>query len=109
MKKTDEFDIRFLIIGTGPAGNAAAIRLAQLGAKSITIIERGPIGGICVNRGCIPTHSMLHFLKLREYFSEIKQRHRLFNKLPEIDFHALASTRKKLIENPSAIRHQRKL
>ncbi len=99
MKKTDEFDIKFLIIGTGPAGNAAAIRLAQLGAKRITIIERGPIGGICVNRGCIPTHSMLHFLKLREYLSEINQRHRLFNKLPEIDFHALASTREKLIEN----------
>lgn len=54
---TKEFDIVF--IGSGPAGFAGAIRAAQLGAK-VAVIEMGFLGGVCLNRGCIPTKSMLH-------------------------------------------------
>lgn len=54
---TKEFDIVF--IGSGPAGFAGAIRAAQLGAK-VAIIEIGFIGGVCLNRGCIPSKSLLH-------------------------------------------------
>jgi dihydrolipoamide dehydrogenase len=50
---------RILIIGGGPGGYVAAIRAAQLGAKPI-LIERDRIGGTCLNRGCIPTKSLLH-------------------------------------------------
>ena len=42
------------IIGGGPAGYVAAIRAAQLGAK-VVLVEKGQIGGTCLNRGCIPT------------------------------------------------------
>ncbi|HPX79747.1 MAG TPA: FAD-dependent oxidoreductase, partial [Bacteroidales bacterium] len=42
------------IIGSGPAGYVAAIRAMQLGFKTV-IIERGPLGGVCLNWGCIPT------------------------------------------------------
>lgn len=42
------------IIGAGPGGYTAAIRAAQLGKRAI-IIERGGLGGVCLNRGCIPT------------------------------------------------------
>lgn len=43
-----------LVIGGGPGGYAAAIRLAQLG-KKVGLVEAGDLGGTCVNRGCIPT------------------------------------------------------
>ncbi|HKM31458.1 MAG: dihydrolipoyl dehydrogenase [Bacteroidales bacterium] len=46
------------IIGSGPAGYVAAIRASQLGFKTV-IIERGPLGGVCLNWGCIPTKALL--------------------------------------------------
>lgn len=42
------------VIGGGPAGYVAAIRAAQLKAN-VCLIEKGDIGGTCLNRGCIPT------------------------------------------------------
>ena len=48
-----------LVLGGGPGGYVAAIRAAQLGAK-VTLIEKGELGGTCLNRGCIPTKSLLH-------------------------------------------------
>ncbi len=50
---------RVIIIGGGPGGYVAAIRAAQLGAR-VTLIEKDRIGGTCLNRGCIPTKSLLH-------------------------------------------------
>jgi len=49
---------RIIIIGAGPGGYVAAIRAAQLGGN-VTIIEEDKIGGTCLNRGCIPTKSLL--------------------------------------------------
>lgn len=46
------------IIGAGPAGYSAAIRLAQLG-KSVVLIERDLVGGICINWGCTPSKAMI--------------------------------------------------
>ncbi len=47
-----------LIIGGGPAGYVAALRAAQLGAKPL-LVEGGQLGGTCLNRGCIPTKSLI--------------------------------------------------
>ncbi len=52
-----------IVIGGGPAGYVAAIRAAQLGAR-VTLVEKDAIGGTCLNRGCIPTKSLLHDAKL---------------------------------------------
>ena len=52
-----KYDIVF--IGSGPAGFTGAIRAAQLG-KKVAVIEAGFTGGVCLNRGCIPSKSMLH-------------------------------------------------
>jgi dihydrolipoamide dehydrogenase len=54
---------RVVVIGGGPGGYVAAIRAAQLGAK-VTLIEKDKIGGTCLNRGCIPTKSLLFDVKL---------------------------------------------
>ncbi len=48
-----------LIIGGGSAAFAAALKATELGGKKVGIIEYGPIGGTCVNRGCIPSKSLL--------------------------------------------------
>ncbi len=47
-----------VIIGGGPGGYVAAIRLAQLG-KKVALIEESELGGTCLNKGCIPTKAML--------------------------------------------------
>ncbi|MBK7974964.1 MAG: dihydrolipoyl dehydrogenase [Deltaproteobacteria bacterium] len=49
-----------VVIGGGPGGYAAAFRAADLG-KSVTLIDADPrLGGVCVNRGCIPSKALLH-------------------------------------------------
>jgi dihydrolipoamide dehydrogenase len=65
----EKFDI--VVIGAGPGGYPAAIRAAQLGAKT-AIIEREQLGGTCLNWGCIPTKTLIasselvHRMKLAE-------------------------------------------
>jgi len=53
---TDKFDVT--VIGSGPGGYATAIRAAQRGA-SVACIEKDLIGGTCLNRGCIPSKTLL--------------------------------------------------
>jgi len=50
---------KIIIIGGGPAGYAAAIRGAQLGAE-VHLVEKASLGGTCLNVGCIPTKVLLH-------------------------------------------------
>lgn len=47
------------VIGAGPGGYVAAIKAAKLGMKTV-IIESREIGGTCLNRGCIPTKTLMH-------------------------------------------------
>ena len=56
------------IIGAGPAGYIAAIKAAQKGL-TVVLFEKQHIGGTCLNKGCIPTKTILHSTKL---YSEIK-------------------------------------
>lgn len=48
-----------IIIGGGPGGYSAAIRGAQLGL-SVTLIEQADLGGVCLNKGCIPSKVFTH-------------------------------------------------
>ena len=54
---TKMFDL--VIIGAGPGGYTAALQAADFGMK-VAIIEEKEIGGVCVNRGCIPTKALLY-------------------------------------------------
>lgn len=48
-----------VVIGSGPGGYVAAIRAAQLG-KTVAIIEKDNIGGVCLNVGCIPSKALIN-------------------------------------------------
>ena len=56
-----------VVIGGGPGGYAAAIRLGQLGIQTI-LIEKKEVGGTCLNVGCIPSKALLH---ASSYFSSL--------------------------------------
>ena len=51
-----------VIIGSGPGGYIAAIECAKNG-RTVTIIEKANLGGICLNFGCMPTKALLHSAK----------------------------------------------
>ncbi|MCZ8515309.1 mercury(II) reductase [Paenibacillus filicis] len=59
----DEGDYDFLIIGSGGAAFSAAIQAVEHGAK-VAIIERGTVGGTCVNVGCVPSKTLLRAGKI---------------------------------------------
>jgi dihydrolipoamide dehydrogenase len=61
-----------VIIGSGPGGYVAAVRAGQLGLKT-AIVESGPLGGTCLNIGCIPTKALLHSADLLEEFKESRR------------------------------------
>ncbi|MBS1961719.1 MAG: dihydrolipoyl dehydrogenase [Bdellovibrionales bacterium] len=48
-----------IVLGAGPAGYVCAIRLAQLG-KKVTVVDRAEVGGVCLNRGCIPSKALIY-------------------------------------------------
>ncbi|UZJ40377.1 dihydrolipoyl dehydrogenase [Prosthecochloris sp. SCSIO W1101] len=52
------FDFDVVVIGSGPGGFEAAIKAARCGLK-VCVVEKGAIGGVCLNWGCIPTKALL--------------------------------------------------
>ncbi|MFH0900432.1 MAG: dihydrolipoyl dehydrogenase [Pseudomonadota bacterium] len=60
MVETAHFDA--VVIGSGPGGYVAGIRLGQLGVKTL-VVERERVGGVCLNVGCIPSKALVHASK----------------------------------------------
>ncbi len=68
-RRGDGSGLRIAVIGSGGAAMAAAIKAASSGAQ-VTLIERGVIGGTCVNVGCVPSKIMIraaHIAHLRRH------------------------------------------
>ena len=53
---SEKYDV--VIIGAGPGGYVAGIRAGQLGLRT-AVVEKGDVGGVCLNWGCIPTKALL--------------------------------------------------
>ena len=63
MDEKKYFDV--IVIGSGPGGYIAAIKSAQMG-KKVAIVEKGSVGGVCLNVGCIPTKTLLANAQIME-------------------------------------------
>ena len=57
--------MRLLIIGAGPGGYETAIEAVRRGME-VTLITEGPLGGTCLNEGCIPTKTLCHYAGIEE-------------------------------------------
>jgi dihydrolipoamide dehydrogenase len=60
------------VLGGGPGGYVAAIRAAKLGL-SVALIEGSDLGGTCLNRGCIPSKTLLHFAEVSEAITKANE------------------------------------
>lgn len=66
-------EIDVVVIGAGPGGYVAAIRAAQLG-KSVLVVEKEYVGGVCLNVGCIPSKALIsagHQLETVQHAADI--------------------------------------
>ncbi|HWD40802.1 MAG TPA: mercuric reductase [Fimbriimonas sp.] len=55
-----------IVVGSGQSGNPLAVKLAEKGWQ-VALVERGELGGTCVNRGCTPTKTMVHRAQVAHY------------------------------------------
>ena len=77
-----------VVIGSGPGGYAAGIRLGQLGVKTL-VVERGTTGGVCLNVGCIPSKALIHAAKTYEKLSKAGDMGILVSEPPGVDMVAM--------------------
>ena len=60
----DAREVQLLVIGGGPGGYPAALHAADHGIQTLLVDEDPKLGGVCLNRGCIPSKALLHAAKL---------------------------------------------
>jgi dihydrolipoamide dehydrogenase len=95
MAQLDPFDLA--IIGAGPGGAEGALKAASLGLR-VCVVEKADVGGTCLNRGCIPTKTLLHGAAL---LNEAKHGERYGISGGEtlgFDFAALSAWKRKVVE-----------
>ncbi|RZP22355.1 dihydrolipoyl dehydrogenase [bacterium] len=90
-----------LVIGSGPGGYAAAFRAADLG-REVTLVDKDPtLGGVCLNRGCIPSKTLLHIAKVLEEAESLKKMGVTFTK-PTIDIDLVRDWKNKVVSQLSS-------
>ena len=85
-----------VVIGAGPGGYAAAFRAADLG-KQVVLVDKDPtLGGVCLNRGCIPSKALLHISKVMDEAKHLSRMGVTYAE-PEIDLDAIRSHKNKIV------------
>lgn len=78
------FQYDVIVVGAGPGGTACALELAKNG-KKVALVEKDAIGGVCLNRGCIPSKTYLYLTELLENFHKAK-RHGIEVEEPKVNW-----------------------
>ena len=83
-----------VVIGSGPGGYVAGIRLGQHGKRTL-VIEREHLGGVCLNWGCIPSKALIHAGNLRH---EVDAFGDVFSAVPDMDANKLQEWKEGIVK-----------
>jgi dihydrolipoamide dehydrogenase len=83
-----EVRVDAVVIGSGPGGYVAGIRLGHLGVKTI-VVEKAAAGGVCLNIGCIPSKALIHAAKTYEKFGHAAEIGIKIPGAPSVDMKAM--------------------
>ena len=93
----DQINYDLAVVGAGPGGYVAAIRAAQLGMK-VACIEKEPrLGGVCLNRGCIPSKALLDSSEFYQLARERLAEHGIRATGVELDLAVLMERKERVI------------
>ena len=89
-------DYDLVVIGAGWAGFNASLRAKELGLK-VALVDKGPIGGTCLNSGCIPTKTLIQSAKI---YSLVKKSANfgIESENPKINFLKIQERKEKVIQ-----------
>lgn len=90
--------MKIVVIGGGPGGYVAALKAAMLGAD-VTVVEKGKVGGTCLNVGCIPTKALLACSDVLNTVKEAKKFGINFEADVKADFAAIMERKEKVVTN----------
>jgi dihydrolipoamide dehydrogenase len=96
----DPIKTEILVLGAGPGGYAAAFYAADLGKKVLLVEQDRKLGGVCLNRGCIPSKALLHATKLIAEARESEHRGVSFG-TPQIHLDKLRAWKNSIVEKLS--------
>ena len=85
-----------VVIGAGPGGYAAAFRAADLGKRVLLIDRDNELGGVCLNRGCIPSKALLHISKVMSEAEHLSKMGVTYSK-PAIDIDQVRAHKNKIV------------
>ena len=85
-----------VVLGAGPGGYAAAFYAADKG-KKVILVEQERLGGVCLNRGCIPSKALLHAAHLLSEAKESGIRGIHFEK-PRIDLNKMRAWKESILD-----------
>jgi pyruvate/2-oxoglutarate dehydrogenase complex dihydrolipoamide dehydrogenase (E3) component len=86
-----------IIIGTGQAGTPLSLALADHG-WAVALVERGNVGGTCVNTGCTPTKTMVHRAQVAHY-AQNAQRWGVHARDVSVDLPKIVAQKNQLVQN----------
>ena len=92
----EQFDADIIVIGAGPGGYYAAIRAAQMGAKVICV-EKGFLGGTCLNVGCVPSKAMIASVEMLQKAKKAASFGLKAIDNAEMDFEAFMKRKEKIV------------
>ena len=90
-----------VVIGAGPGGYSSAFRAADLGKNVVLIDRHKELGGVCLNRGCIPSKALLHISKIIHEANNLSSAGVTFSK-PQIDLDRIRNYKNEIISKMSS-------